>query len=1239
MSQTWCVIPFQELGQQIGLMAHNISWSSILEALLHESGHHGEEEVDLSEDGILHQESHQPGETTMRRSLSQDCQLNHDEEVDMLVDRDLFGFCPKWSPVGAMYRPYPALMSIVPAIERDWRVPLWTSLRIVGTSSSSVCFHTLWFSEPIRRAEARRRQRKGAVSFEGVGSLGCSMVLIDVRDFLDSILMKICWTRGKLVVLESGTDPWPLHEDPRSSGWSKPDEEHKSKLLTMQNAARSVMGQADFCVNEARSVCQRHVKRQWRAVSFLPTSRWWASSSSLHLMSRTETVRMRSSPVCFAARGLSEVRTEVHTSSHSRQEGQKLLCFWRPPSPHLHSQHNKPRLRASHDQFRVALLFCTSCGCQRNAIPSRCPVLADPSPRKALTRCPQPIGLFRTEATHPPPLPNSWWRCAISRSRSRAQMLVATRPPASRQILAATLSTAYPLLPRTPARGHPARLWPWASSERPHRQVRTDSGRGTWSRRSKSTRRRWEPSDVMRHVGRVERANPPPGPACDRSRALPASENLGNRFTSRCWRSTLDEASCCQPRSKLPGSWSQSWGGGRAPFTTACHNGVRTPITPNKSNAALLASSRQGDSDIPLNSARISATTRRWRACIIGRHNPTGPVRRAPEVQSSQRQREGGHIADNFVALVEVKLQNVRQTLPQCPVVRFSKLGNCGRADHSNLVTCTCRRTMKKQQPCWLHVLQWGDAVEESLVFCQLTPNVRPQNPPGPTWSQGLWCPAHRLAQLVPSTLWLAGCIACWWSGSCLVSSQWMRMQAWTRSSSWTIAYTGTTLLRRVKMYKSSKNVMRYSPSRNCFWIACRGWCCTRQKNNGIIASRCSALRSAVHCSRIIFPQIFWRSSVKHPDKRQHWIPSFHAAQPVQHGFPGYQIVRADVVYWCQGNSVDAWSACAIRSVSTFVDNAYLKGDVVVSTTFPICWAIVRETNLRTTSPATMPLISTIWLREGCHQAQTHHLNRHLRHVRSRQSGTQRWQQPHPSHGHWEGVADVQWSCLTALLRLFFDKTGGSRRIDPHPTDIWHRELNSWTCRATGPGSAPVFLHYPSKNSTSLDSLESRPLLRELDVLTITPKCTSISALAARCSRSSSLCRRVRRRLDTAAWSSQITLARINSDQPPWLNNVKRASKLIFEMWPPPRLRCSNVRDNITKSFHHRLSLHVLPLLLLPTPIRAARFHTTARELQTRTFEGPGASNITKILLRRPPEREKKSTILGPPPSGPTLRP
>ena len=38
--------------------------------------------------------------------------------------------------------------------------------------------------------------------------------------------------------------------------------------------------------------------------------------------------------------------------------------------------------------------------------------------------------------------------------------------------------------------------------------------------------------------------------------------------------------------------------------------------------------------------------------------------------------------------------------------------------------------------------------------------------------------------------------------------------------------------------------------------------------------------------------------------------------------------------------------------------------------------------------------------------------------------------------------------------------------------------------------------------------------------------------------------------------------------------------------------------------------------------------HTTTRELQTCTFEGPGASNTTKIA-REDPQRETKRTIMG----------
>ena len=64
----------------------------------------------------------------------------------------------------------------------------------------------------------------------------------------------------------------------------------------------------------------------------------------------------------------------------------------------------------------------------------------------------------------------------------------ATRPPASRQTLAAALSTANPRLPNTPALGHTARWWPKESRGGPQRHKRKKRGSGRRRRRRKSTR-------------------------------------------------------------------------------------------------------------------------------------------------------------------------------------------------------------------------------------------------------------------------------------------------------------------------------------------------------------------------------------------------------------------------------------------------------------------------------------------------------------------------------------------------------------------------------------------------------------------------------------------------------------------------------------------------------------------------------------------------------------------------------
>ena len=115
--------------------------------------------------------------------------------------------------------------------------------------------------------------------------------------------------------------------------------------------------------------------------------------------------------------------------------------------------------------------------------------------------------------------------------------------------------------------------------------------------------------------------------------------------------------------------------------------------------------------------------------------------------------------------------------------------------------------------------------------------------------------------------------------------------------------------------------------------------------------------------------------------------------------------------------------------------------------------------------------------------------------------------------------------------------------------------------------------------------------------------------------------------------------------------------------------RCERVRHNIARSHDARTvghgrrrdSVALRPPILrpcFPVPLGGRRwrqshhlagppgFHTTARELQTCTFERTGASNTTKIPRKRPKEREKrrkncggrekkKRKNLGPLPSGP----
>ena len=100
------------------------------------------------------------------------------------------------------------------------------------------------------------------------------------------------------------------------------------------------------------------------------------------------------------------------------------------------------------------------------------------------------------------------WACGTAKSMSLTIMLRVTRPPASRQTLAAALSTANPRRPHTPALEHAARWWPKESKGRPHLHKRNESGRGRRRRRRRRTRNKAESMRVRKLAGATESANP-----------------------------------------------------------------------------------------------------------------------------------------------------------------------------------------------------------------------------------------------------------------------------------------------------------------------------------------------------------------------------------------------------------------------------------------------------------------------------------------------------------------------------------------------------------------------------------------------------------------------------------------------------------------------------------------------------------------------------------------------------------
>ena len=156
----------------------------------------------------------------------------------------------------------------------------------------------------------------------------------------------------------------------------------------------------------------------------------------------------------------------VHASKGPERNRHAISVFRRRshPSARARRRPSSPGLPQSAQRFCALARRSTSRG-SRHSLARRAAanatlslraarVRADPSPRRAPTGVHSQLIKGNPSATTSNLLASP--ASCNSSSRSRAKMSVATRPPASRQILAATLSTAHPLLPRTPAHAYAA---------------------------------------------------------------------------------------------------------------------------------------------------------------------------------------------------------------------------------------------------------------------------------------------------------------------------------------------------------------------------------------------------------------------------------------------------------------------------------------------------------------------------------------------------------------------------------------------------------------------------------------------------------------------------------------------------------------------------------------------------------------------------------------------------------------
>ena len=198
--------------------------------------------------------------------------------------------------------------------------------------------------------------------------------------------------------------------------------------------------------------------------------------------------------------------------SGSGQLRHKRPGLSRPTATHFHGEHHQPRDRGPTNSGYVRSFYLlAACNTTPSASAAEpCVTITVEGAHECRVHC-QLTSPKQGKAVHPD-LQRLSNGLGATRSRSRTNTLVVTRPPASRHMRAAALSKANPLRPKTPNRGR--RWWPNESIGRP--------------RRGQSNQRAGARPGLRAHLGPVTW-----------------------RCSLKCL-STCDDASCCQPRLTLP---------------------------------------------------------------------------------------------------------------------------------------------------------------------------------------------------------------------------------------------------------------------------------------------------------------------------------------------------------------------------------------------------------------------------------------------------------------------------------------------------------------------------------------------------------------------------------------------------------------------------------------------------------------------------------------------------------------